>query len=283
MVIGRPLPPFIPNDPYPRARRTPSRPSTVPFDSPVFTPTSSSPLPSRQPSPTMAASQHQLQPRRSPSPPVNRRSPSGRVPFDSPSFTPLSSSPPPARQPSPPMPASRRQEGQRHRLRRNRSADNTADSHQRQLQATPSSTSSQRSVLSLFLPSPSPPPPAQSLLPIARRPCSNSIRTLSFGRMDAVCRFCSAKHWLAERLLAGQPLQHSLIVAIMARSLSTHYRHRPYPSVRFLQIKLLFIRLWFRVSPQLERSFLLTTTTRRSTTRGPSIAYLNVLRGRRHQ
>jgi len=37
-------------------------------------------------------------------------------------------------------------------------------------------------------------------LPLARCPCSNSIRTLSFGRMDAVCQFCGAKHWLAERV-----------------------------------------------------------------------------------
>src|SRR6267154_5340439 len=40
----------------------------------------------------------------------------------------------------------------------------------------------------------------QSILPIARRPCSNSDQTLSFGQMNAVCQFCRAKHWLAEHI-----------------------------------------------------------------------------------
>jgi len=56
--------------------------------------------------------------------------------------------------------------------------------------------------------------------------------------MNAVCCLCGEKHWLAERV-AGFTLQHSLIVAIVARSLSTRHRNHCYPSALLLQIKLL--------------------------------------------
>jgi len=44
---------------------------------------------------------------------------------------------------------------------------------------------------------------------------------------------------LQNGLLAPQAFQHSLIVAIVARSLLTHYQNHRYPSALFLWIKLL--------------------------------------------
>jgi hypothetical protein len=39
-----------------------------------------------------------------------------------------------------------------------------------------------------------------SILPIARRSHLTSVQPLTFGRMDAVCHVCGAKHWCAERV-----------------------------------------------------------------------------------
>ena len=143
-----------------------------------------------------------------PSRPASRRSPSGHVPFESLSRTPPSPSPPQSRSLSPAIPAPHRQ----------------PESHQSQSKPSPPGMSAMSSIPSRFLPAPS---QARPLLPLARRPCSNSLRALSFGRMDATCCFCGASIGLRDGLLAGRALQRSPIVAIVARRSSTLYRPPP--------------------------------------------------------
>jgi hypothetical protein len=56
--------------------------------------------------------------------------------------------------------------------------------------------------------------------------------------MNVPCRFCGAKHWLAEKVERLNSSPFSLTVAIVARSFSPLYHPPPHPFVRFSQIKL---------------------------------------------